>query len=274
MKMPVAGRNPAFLPIGPSRVLFDGRPDFLRRERKTGSKAARAARDVHADQNASDIEDNGTDPVRRHGLFALGTGDSGRALGPADIELMPRTKNADDRWQNREEDDNGNDVMDALADVRNRAAQGVAAEDHGGDPENSARNVESQVAGIGHLRSAGDRRTKRSNDGNEARENHGSAAVFLVEIMGALKMTAAEEKRVFAAVESSSSRAADPVTNLIPDNGAKHNGKEEPFEWNDPGSGENASGNKQGITGKKKSHKETGFYEYDGADERGPARAD
>jgi len=32
MKMPVAGRNPAFLPIGPSRVLFDGRPDFLRRE--------------------------------------------------------------------------------------------------------------------------------------------------------------------------------------------------------------------------------------------------
>ena len=32
MKMPVTGRNPAFLPIGPSRVLFDGRPDFLWRE--------------------------------------------------------------------------------------------------------------------------------------------------------------------------------------------------------------------------------------------------
>jgi len=91
--------------------------------------------------------------------------------------------------------------------------------------------------------------------------------------MGALKMTAAEEKRVFAAVKSSSSRAADPITDLIPDNGAKHDRKEEPFEWNDPGSGENASGDKQGITGKKKSHKETCFYEYDDADERGAARA-
>src|SRR5260370_42142005 len=107
MKRQVSGRNSALLQIEPTRVLFDGRPDFLRRERKTGSKAAGGAGNVHADQNASDIEDNGTDHVRRNGLFALGTGDSGAALGPADIELMPHAKNGDDRWQNREEGDNG-----------------------------------------------------------------------------------------------------------------------------------------------------------------------
>src|SRR5260370_39638231 len=105
MKRQVSGRNSALLQIEPTRVLFDGRPDFLRRERKTGSKAAGGAGNVHADQNASDIEDNGTDPVRRHGLFALGTGDSGGALGPADLDLVPRAKNADRRWPNREEDD-------------------------------------------------------------------------------------------------------------------------------------------------------------------------
>src|SRR5260370_38585132 len=116
MKRQVSGRNSALLQIEPTRVLFDGRPDFLRRERKTGSKAAGGAGNVHADQNASDIEDNGTDPVRRHGLFALGTGDSGGALGPADICLMPPAENAEDRGQSRRKDDTGNDVRDELAD--------------------------------------------------------------------------------------------------------------------------------------------------------------
>src|SRR5260370_3622158 len=124
--------------------------------------------------------------------------------------------------------------MDASADIRNRAAQRVAAENHGADPKNPSKNVEGQVAGVRHLCRTGDGRAEGSNDGNEARENDGTAAIFFVEVVGALKMAAPEEERVFAAVESCTCRAANPVADLIAHDGASITGKRSPLRGMKP----------------------------------------
>jgi len=102
------------------------------------------------------------------------------------MQLAPRPKNADDGRQDREENDNGNDVVNALAYVGNGTAQSVAAENHGADPEDSTEDIKCEVAGIGHLGGAGNRRTKGSDDRNEASQDDGSAAVFFVEIVSTL----------------------------------------------------------------------------------------
>src|SRR5437016_10821927 len=188
--------------------------------------------------------------------------------------LAPGAKDADDRRQNGQHDNHSNDVMDALTDVGDRAAQDVAAQNHGPDPEDPAENVESEVTGIGHFCGAGHRRAKRSNDGNEARENDGPAAIFFIEVMGALKVAAPEEEGVFAAVQSRTRRAANPVTDLVAHDGAKHDGQEKPLQREHAGSGKNSGGHQQRITGKKKSYKKTGFDEDDRTDEGRAARAD
>ena len=245
MKIPVAGRNAPLLPVEPARVLFDSGPGLLRREREAGSQAVHGPGNVHADQDAADIEDDGAELRGCHSLFAPGAGSGG---GARVTELLTRAKDADDRGQHGKHDNDGNDVMYARADVRNRSAQSVAAEDHGADPKNSPTHVKGNVIEVGHPCSAGDGRAKRSNNGNEARENDGPAAIFFIEVMGALKVAAPEEERVFAAVKSRTRRAANPVANLIAYDGAKHDGQEKPLQGDDASSGENSGGYQQGIT--------------------------
>src|SRR5712692_10610038 len=274
MKVPVPGRNAPLLPIEPARVLFDRGPHNLRRKREAGSQSVHGAGDVHADQNAANIEDDGAELGRRHSLFALRPGSGAGAAILDGTELMPGAIDADDCGKHGNHDNNGDDVMNALTNIRDRAAQRVAAENHGADPKNPSANVEGNVAGVGHLCGAGDGRAEGSNDGNEARENNGPAAIFFIKIVGALKMASAEEERVFAAVQSCTRRAANPVANLIAHDGAKHDGQEKPLQGDDAGSGENSGGHQQGITGKKKSNKKTGFDEDDEADEGGAAGAD
>src|SRR6266852_1242699 len=128
-------------------------------------------------------------------------GSDAGVLSAGSAELMPGTIDAYYCGKHRNHDNNGNDVMDALTNIRDRAAKRVAAENHGADPEDPTKNVKGQVAGVGHLCGAGHGRTEGSNDGNEAGENHGAPAILFVEIMGALEMASTEEKRVFAAVQ-------------------------------------------------------------------------
>src|SRR5882672_6035671 len=266
MEVPVFWRDPALLPVQRAGIVFDGGPDLLRSELEVRGEPSHGAVNIHLDQYTTDVEDDGAEFRGWHGLNVLGAGGRGRAS---------RTEDADDRGKNGKDDDDGNNVMNALADIRDRASKGVAAEDHRANPQNTSTNVEEEIAGIRHLRGASDWRTERSNDRDEACEDHGAAAIFFVEIMGPLKMAAAEEERVLAAIESHAGRAADPVWNLIADNRAKHDGEQEPFEGNAVRQGgENAGGNEQGITGKKKAHKKTGLDEDDGADERSTAGAD
>jgi len=113
---------------------------------------------------------------------------------------MPTAIDADDRGKHGNDDDNGDDVMNALTDIRHRAAQGKSAENHGADPKNPAKNVECQITGVGHLCGPGDGRAEGSNNGNKTSKYNGAPAILFIEVMGALKVTSPEEERIFAAV--------------------------------------------------------------------------
>src|SRR6267378_5204569 len=75
MKVPVPRSDAALLPIEPVWVLFDGGPNLLRCQSKAGSQSAHGARDVHADQDAANIEDDGAKLRVCHRLLFLGMGD-------------------------------------------------------------------------------------------------------------------------------------------------------------------------------------------------------
>jgi len=132
--------------------------------------------------------------------------------------------------------------VNVLADVGDEMAKRVAADYGGSDPADAADNIEEEIARIGHSRGARDGRTERSDDGDEARENHGTAAIFFVELVGPLEMAAAKKERVFAAVKGSAGGTADPVAHLVTGDGAKHNWEQQPLEGNNSRVGKNAGG--------------------------------
>src|SRR5216684_1158990 len=123
MKVPVARRNAPLLPIEPARVLFDCRPDLLRSQREAGSQAVHGAGDIHAEQDAADIEDDGAELADCHALSAFRTGSGAGAAVTGGTEFMPRAIDTDDRGKDGNDNHNGDDVMDALSNVRDRAAQ-------------------------------------------------------------------------------------------------------------------------------------------------------
>lgn len=163
--------------------------------------------------------------------------------------------------------------MYVVADVGDEMPKRIAAEDRRANPEGASTNIEEQVARVGHFCGARDRGAKGSNYGNESREYDGATAIFLIEIMGPLEMTAAKKERVFATVKRGPSRAANPVTDLVAGDRTNHYGQQKPLQWYDASIGKDARGNEEGVTGKKKSDKETGFNEDDGANKGSAARA-
>src|SRR6266566_3579007 len=150
----------------------------------------------------------------------------------------------------------------------------IAAQDHGADPEDAAKNVEEQIAGIRHFRSASYRRAERANDRYKAGEDDGAAAIFFVEVMSALEMASPKKQRIFAAIQSGACRAADPIANLITYDSAEHHRDKQPSQGDDAAGRKNARGDQEGISGKEKADKETGLDKDDGANERGAPRAD
>lgn len=132
MKVPVLWRDPAFLPVWPARIVFDGGPDFLRSELEVRGKPSHGAVNIHLDEDTADVEDDCAEIRGGHGLLSLG----------ASGGCAPRAEDADERGQNGKDDNDGNDVMNARSNVGNRTSKSVAAEDHGADPQNASKNVE------------------------------------------------------------------------------------------------------------------------------------
>ena len=184
------------------------------------------------------------------------------------------TEQADDGRKNGDDGNHGNNIVNVLADVGDEMSQRVAAEDHGANPEDAAKNVKEQIAGIRHFCGTGHRWAKCSNDGHESREDHGAATVFLVELMGALEMAAAEKEGVFAAIKGGACGTANPIANLVAGNGAKHDREQKPLEGNDAGVREDAGGDQKRVARKKKAHEEPSFYKDYGANQRSATRAD
>src|ERR1700730_17173304 len=171
----------------------------------------------------------------------------------------------DHRRHKRKYDDHQNDVMDALADVGNGAAEQGAAENHGADPQDTAENIVSEVGRISHAGGSRYRRAESAHDGNEAGEDDGFAPVLFIKIVGPLQMAAAKEERLLAGVQSGTGGAADPVADLISQNRAKHYRKQQPLQGDYPGGGKNPGSHQQRITGQEKADKKTGFDKYDQA---------
>lgn len=69
MKIPVLGGDATFLPVGPAGILFDGRPKLGGGQRGARGQSLHGAGDVNADEDATDVEDNGAELLRRHGLI-------------------------------------------------------------------------------------------------------------------------------------------------------------------------------------------------------------
>src|SRR5258708_2006658 len=261
-------RNTSLLPVQPVGIFFDGGPNLLRFQRQSRSQASHGARDVNAEQDAANIEDDGAELGDCHGLVALWMGSGFGASVAGSTERVPRAIDAYNRGKHGNHYNEDNDVMDALADIRDRTAQGVATKNHGADPKDPAKNVKNQIAGIRHLCCTGDWRTEGSHDGNKAGKDDSAAAIFFIEVMGALKMVPAEEKRIFAAVQSGAVKEANPVAKLVAHDGAEHHGQKKPLQGDDAGSGEYSRGDEQGITRKKKSYKKPRFDKDDRADKR------
>src|SRR2546429_9333466 len=149
-------------------------------------------------------------------LFFLGARQGGSAVGVDDVELPPRSQDADDRRHDRKKNHDSDNVVDAPGDIGHEMTEKIAAEDHRSHPEDAAEDVKRQVSAVWHPRRTRDRRTKRPNDGNKACQNHSPSPVLLIKIMRALEVAATEKERVLAAIERCPRRTSNPVTNLVP----------------------------------------------------------
>ena len=101
-----------------------------------------ALANVHANEDAADVEDDGANP--RTWASIRFSSDVGMGACGAE-ELRARrilTKTGSKERKITDE----NDVMDALADIGNGAAEEVTAEDHGADPQDAAKDVVDKVA--------------------------------------------------------------------------------------------------------------------------------
>ncbi len=199
-----------------------------------------------------------------------------RAIGGesgANSRILSGTKQADKGRTYGQKDNHADHIVDVLADVGDETTKRIASKNRCANPEDSAKGIEKQVARIGHLRGASDGRAKRPDDGDEPRKNDRAAAVLFVEIMGPLKMAATEKEGIFAAVESSPSRPANPIAHLVASNGAKHGRQQKPLEGNDASVRKDASGDQERVARKKKTYKEARFNKNDGANERSASGA-
>ena len=59
VQLPVARRHAAFLPIAPSRIVFDGGPGFWWRERNSSCERAHRTSDVEPHQHTANIKNDG-----------------------------------------------------------------------------------------------------------------------------------------------------------------------------------------------------------------------
>src|ERR1700739_129934 len=178
----------------------------------------------------------------------------------------------DNRRKKRENDHDRYHVMNFLADVGNRTAEEISAQDHGADPENSTEDVAAQVLRVRHPGRPGDWRAKRTHNGDKARENNCSATILFIELVGALQVTTPKKEGVLALVQCRTGASSYPVTHLVATNRAQNSGAEQPFQGEESPGGEDACGYEQRITRKKETREQAGFYKNDGADKSGAPR--
>ena len=164
--------------------------------------------------------------------------------------------------------------MEVSTNVGDARTSDITAEEHSTDPERPAKDVVEEVGRVVHLSSASDRGAEGANNRDETGKNHGATAIFLIKLMGTLEMAATEKKGVFAAIERGTRRTANPVAELVANDGAEDAGDEEPSQRDDILAGEDASGDQKGVARKEEANKQAGLYKDDRANQSRPSPAD
>jgi len=206
-------------------------------------------------------------------LFTLGRSGSndGRGFWTA---LRSGAQHADDCGEQRDKNDGANDVVNALANVRDDGTKRIAAQDHASDPQDAAGHVKRKIAPVRHPGRARYWRAERANDGDKAREDDGFAAVFFVELVGAFQMAPVKEEGIFTPIKGLARFVANPVADLVPHDRAQRDERQQMRQLKMSRGREDSSGDQKGIAGKKKPHEEARLNEDDRADQQRPAPLD
>ena len=70
VQMPVSSRHAALLPVWPTRIFFDGGPEFLGRERQSLRQAELCFSNIYTDKDAANVKDDGAELRRRAHLLS------------------------------------------------------------------------------------------------------------------------------------------------------------------------------------------------------------
>src|ERR1041385_3232790 len=173
----------------------------------------------------------------------------------------------DDRRQQRNENHDGDDHVDALADIGKCLAEEVAAERRGEHPKDAAPDVVRDEAPVVH---AGPHRGEGADDRNEACDDDRETAVLLVELLRGKQMLAAEDERVLALENFGPGAPSDRVADRVAGDGGDAENDVEGHDVEIPARGEDARGDEQRVAGEQKAAEKPGLDEDDRR-ERGQA---
>ncbi len=160
----------------------------------------------------------------------------------------------DEQRQQREADGGEYDQRQVGLDPGN-VAEPVTGQAQGENPEKGAGEIKGEIARIAHLGDAGDEGCEGTDEGHEARHQHGLAAMRLVIGMRDVEALAVEETRVLLAPgqDALAGPAPDPVVCIVAEDGGgeQHRDDDVDLECSAAGGGQGTGHEQQRIAGEE-----------------------
>lgn len=142
-------------------------------------------------------------------------------------------------------------------------AEEKAREREGKDPGGSAGDIIEGEAAIAHFPDASDEGDESADNGNEAGEEDGLSAVFIVEELGFLEVFGIEEPGLAFGKDARTDPITDPIVCGIAEDGGDGEESEAKIEAQRAGGTDGADGEEERITWEEGSDDQSGFAEDD-----------
>lgn len=164
-------------------------------------------------------------------------------------------------------DDDEDDDLKVLFDPGDSAEE-VSGEDEAPDPDRASGDAEGEELSVRHLAHARDEGSESADDGDPAGEDEGLAAVSVEELFGLFQVGLFEDAGVFFAKEACSQLAADPVVDVVAEDGGEVEGKAEEEEIESARlCREDSGGEDEGVAGEEREDDEASLGEDDRAED-------
>ncbi len=188
--------------------------------------------------------------------------------------LLPAAQELHHGGHHRDED-NGHEHDGEVVLDEGQIAEEIPAEGKQRRPQQAAKDVEADEVAVGHASHTGYEGGKGADDGDEARQEDGDAAVLLVESVGTIQVFFLEEARVFGE-DARADGVADPVIGRIPGHGGQrdHHVQHEDIQGAAAQGGQRAGGEEQRVARQEGRHHEAGLHEDDEEDQPVDPRAE